>query len=271
MRRARTRAALAATGLAMAGLALSLTAPAGAAPAAPMAWGKILSGDVPLAGWRIAVDAGHNGGNSSPEASKPVADGRGGEKPCNTFGTSTADGYPEHEFTFEVAQLLQDRLAALGATVLPVRDSDDGVGPCVDVRGTFAEDNNADLLLSLHADGSEDTSLAGFYAIVADPPLSPSQEEPSRTLAFAVVTALTDAGFTKNPLVDDGVQLRADLATLNFSRRPAVLVELGEMRNPGEAAVMASDAGRDRYAEALTAAVLDWAREQQSTPPGSTP
>ena len=225
-------------------------------------WTKTLKLDRPLAGWRIALDAGHNGGNveRTTRMYQQVSDGRGGSKICNTAGTTSLSGYPEHAFTFDVTARLTAQLEGLSATVLLTREDDDGVGPCVDVRGRFAEDSDADLLLSLHANGSSSPAAAGFFAITASPAISPSQEAPSEALAAAMVVTLTAAGFAPSNVVQGAISERADLATLNFARRPAVMLELGEMRNPAESAVMSSEDGRQKYADALTDALVDWAR-----------
>ncbi|TDE90055.1 N-acetylmuramoyl-L-alanine amidase [Occultella glacieicola] len=215
----------------------------------------------PLLGWTIGLDPGHNGGNASHvlEINEQVPDGRGGWKQCNTTGTTALSGYAEHEFNFDVAVRTRAALEDLGATVVMTRESDDGVGPCVDVRGRFAEDNDVDLMLSIHADGSADPAIAGFFAIVADPPLSESQGQPSLELAQTMITALSDGGFTPSTIYEEALSQRADLATLNFARRPAVMLELGEMRNPAESDLMSSEAGRQAYADALVDGVLDWA------------
>lgn len=215
-----------------------------------------------LAGLTVALDPGHNGGNAAApdQVNAEVPDGRGGTKACNTTGTATADGYPEHELTLDVARRTEQLLAARGATVLLTRDSDDGVGPCVDERGAFAQENDADLMVSIHADGSEDPSLRGYFAIIAEPPIHPSQGEPSRTLAADLLEALHQAGLARAPSHPDGLSLRADLAGLNHAQRPAVLLELGQMRNAEDAAIMTAPEGRQRFAEAITAGIGAWAR-----------
>src|SRR5690242_3600524 len=52
----------------------------------------------------VVLDPGHNGGNAANplEINRLVPDGRGGRKPCNTTGTATDSGYPEHAFNFDV-------------------------------------------------------------------------------------------------------------------------------------------------------------------------
>ena len=252
-------------GLACAGLlAVGLCTPALASPSDDptddSATQRALSSGRPLLGWRIALDPGHNGGNAADPAAinQLVSDGRGELKPCNTVGTETGSGYPEHAFTFDVSERLAERLERLGATVLLTRDDDDGVGPCVDVRGRFAEDVDADLMISIHANGSVSTTAEGYFAIVSEPAISSSQGRPSLDLAGALTDALGEAGFTPSNTVEDALSYRDDLATLNFSRRPAVLLELGEMRNPGDAALMESEDGRQAYADAIVAGIREW-------------
>jgi len=217
----------------------------------------------PLVGVRIAVDPGHNGGRTQdPEAANhPVPDGRGDRVACNTTGTASVDGYSEHEFAFEVSEQLATHLDGLGAQVWMTRSDDEGIGPCVDRRGTFAEDNDVDLMVSIHASSIEDEDTPGFVAVVAGPPLSESQGEPSHELAESLVEGLEDAGFTANQDVDEPVVERSDDATLNFSRRPTVLLELGQLRNPDEAEMMRSEEGQQRYVEALTDGVIAWAHD----------
>jgi N-acetylmuramoyl-L-alanine amidase len=252
-------------GLSAALLAAGLAVPAAAAPdddatTEEAVAQRALTSSRPLLGWRIALDPGHNGGNADDvaAANQPVSDGRDALKPCNSVGTETLTGYPEHAFTLDVAERLRDDLERLGATVLLTREDDDGVGPCVDVRGRFAEDVDADLMISIHANGTASTSAEGFFAIVASPAISASQGVPSLDLAEDMIEALSDAGFAPSSTVEGALSERADLATLNFARRPAVMLELGEMRNPGESAVMESGEGREAYAEAILNGVLAW-------------
>jgi len=194
-----------------------------------------------------------------------VPDGRGGSKACNTVGTSTDAGYPEHAFTWDVASRAGAALEALGAQVVLTRSDDQGVGPCVDVRGRSAQDAGADVLVSVHANGSDDKGARGFFVIVADPP--PVVDGPPRAddaasserLATDMVGALASAGFPPSGSVAGAISRRGDLGTLNFAERPAVLLELGEMRNLDEAALMSSEEGRQRYADAITAGVVAWA------------
>uniref|UniRef100_UPI000AA03BF0 N-acetylmuramoyl-L-alanine amidase n=1 Tax=Rhodococcus phenolicus TaxID=263849 RepID=UPI000AA03BF0 len=75
--------------------------------------------------------------------------GRGGTKNCQTTGTSTDDGYAEHTFNWQLAELVRDELVALGARVLLSRPDDSSVGSCVDRRAIEANEAAADAVVSL--------------------------------------------------------------------------------------------------------------------------
>nr|WP_241743995.1 N-acetylmuramoyl-L-alanine amidase [Cellulosimicrobium arenosum] len=210
---------------------------------------------------RVAIDPGHDGGNADHPLTinAPVSDGRGGTKACNTVGTSTDGGYPEHAFAWDVSSRLAEELADLGATAVLTRPDDVGVGPCVDARGRFPQEHDTDVLVSVHANGTEDRAAHGFFVIVSDPPAHVAQGEPSLALAEELVDALTGAGFTPSATYDGAISRRSDLATLNHSERPVVMLELGEMRNPDEGALMETEGGRQRYAEAVVDGLVAWA------------
>jgi N-acetylmuramoyl-L-alanine amidase len=206
----------------------------------------------------VVIDAGHNGGNAAhpAEINRPVPDGRGGTKPCNTTGTATDTGYPEHAFAFDVAARVTARLTAAGVRVVPTRRDDTGTGPCVDQRGRAGERAAADAVVSIHADGSA-ADHHGFHVALSAPPLNPAQAGPARALAVAVRDAMRAGGFADSDYAGrDGLSPRPDLAGLNLATRPAVLVECANMRNPEDAAVVSSADGRQRYADAISAGVL---------------
>ena len=214
--------------------------------------------DADLEGKVIAIDPGHNGGNAKhpDEINRQVPDGRGGTKACNTTGTSTNSDYPEADFTWAVAKKLEKSLTDAGAEVVLSRKDNKGVGPCVDERGTFADD--ADLLVSIHANGSESSSVKGFHIIVADPGEDEKTEKKSVDLAKSVGSSMGEE-FTPNKAYGkDAISRRPDLAGLNNASVPAVIVECGEMRNPSEAELMESKSGQKKYADALFDGIVDW-------------
>jgi N-acetylmuramoyl-L-alanine amidase len=208
----------------------------------------------------VVLDPGHNGANAShpAEINRPVPNGRGGTKECNTTGTSTDSGYAEHAFTWDIALRVRDALTARGVQVVLTRPDDAGVGPCVHDRAAIANRAGADAMISLHADGAA-PSAHGFHVAYSDPPLNASQGPPSIALAQALVDRLRAGGFsTADYTGSGGLDARSDIAGLNLAEIPAVLVECANMRNPVEADRVSTSDGRARYAAAITDGILAW-------------
>jgi N-acetylmuramoyl-L-alanine amidase len=203
----------------------------------------------------VVLDAGHNGVNDASLA-RQVPNGRGGTKPCNTSGTAAADGYPEHAFDWAVVSLVGQSLNQNGVRTQLSRGGDDGVGPCIDERAARANAAHPDAIVSVHADGGP-PSGSGFHVNYSNPPLNEVQAGPAVRLAHTMRDALVQAGFHPSTyLGSDGLYGRADLAGLNLAEYPAVLVELGNMRNADDAALMESPDGRARYAAAVTQGIV---------------
>ncbi|WP_211090663.1 N-acetylmuramoyl-L-alanine amidase [Nesterenkonia sedimenti] len=218
----------------------------------------------PLDGVHIALDPGHAGGIAADpqKAQTQVDDGRGGWKDCQAVGASTNSGYTEHAFNWDVSQRLTELLEEDGAEVRLTRENDEAFGPCVDERGQFPQEVGADVYVSIHANGS-DPSYSGYFAIVSDPPLNAAQGEPSLEVAEHLNEGLAQEGFDESNLIPGGISQRSDIAGLNWAEVPAVMMELGEMRHAEESAVMETEEGRQRYADALHNGLLSWAETQE--------
>lgn len=182
-----------------------------------------------------------------------------GRKECDTVGAQTADGYPEHALTFDVAGRLSARLSAMGADVRLTRADDAGWAPCITQRAGIGNLARADAALSVHADGGP-IAGRGFH-VVLPAPLAGSSEAvlaQSRRLGRAVHDAF--AAGTGEPtatyLGHDGYDTRSDLGGLNLSHVPKVFVEVGNMNNPIDAARLEDRDYRERVAGALAAGIV---------------
>jgi N-acetylmuramoyl-L-alanine amidase len=216
----------------------------------------------------VVLDPGHNGGNAAaPAVIDRLVDAGGFRKPCNTTGTATDAGYPEHAFTFDVARRAAALLRARGLTVLLTRPDDTGVGPCVDRRAAMANAAGAALAVSIHADGAA-AGVRGFHVI--EPALAPDHGNRAVLASSAAAAAALRSAFaatTGEPpatypgaLVEPGLTRRNDLAGLNLARVPAVFIECANMRNAEDAAAVTSAAWRQRAAEGIADGVLAYLR-----------
>ena len=204
-----------------------------------------------IAGRIVFLDPGHNGANDA-SINQLVTNGRGGTKTCQTTGTSTDAGYPEHTFNWELVLDIREQLNQLGVRTALSRGNDTTLGPCVDQRAAMANALHPDAVVSIHADGGPPDGR-GFHVNYSSPPLNEAQAGPAVTFARIMRDQLVAAGLQPSTYRGtDGLYGRADLAGLNLAQYPSILIEMGNMKNAAEAAVMASIEGQARYAAAVT-------------------
>jgi len=212
------------------------------------------SGD--LRGKVVVVDPGHNGVYSRVNG-RLVPAGNGRRKACNTSGTANSR-LSEHALTWAVAGDLVARLRARGATVVLTRPNDRGVGPCVNERAAIGNRTRADLVVSIHADGNTSRSARGFH-VITSPRMAGGKRAAARsqTLALNVASGMRRAGMPRSTYLGDrrGIDVRTDIAGLNLSVPPAVMLEMGNMRHPADAALFNRASFRHKVAQGLTTAV----------------
>jgi N-acetylmuramoyl-L-alanine amidase len=222
--------------------------------------GAAAAGALTLSGKTVVLDPGHDGGNAAhaSEIAKLVPMGFGQYKACDNTGTNGDDGYPEHEFNFSVALLVQQLLEQHGIRVIMTRTNDTGVGPCVDQRAAAGNDAHADAAVSIHGDGFA-ASGHGFQIIRAAKSVGGTAND-ARSLSLSQALHATfesESGLTPATYIgSDGYESRSDLAGLNLSTVPKVLVECGNMKNPGDIARMESAAGRAGIARAIADGII---------------
>lgn len=167
----------------------------------------------------------------------------------------------EAQFDWDLAQDLVPRLEHLGAKVVLTRHSNIGVGPCVNERAEVANRAHAAVAISIHADGNVAEGAHGFDVIHPSTAemVAPAMAGPSTKLAEAERDALVGAGIPPaNYVGENGLDERSDLAGLNLAKVPAVLVELGNMREGAEAAKLEDPAYRRQLADALAARIVSF-------------
>jgi N-acetylmuramoyl-L-alanine amidase len=203
-----------------------------------------------IAGMIVFLDPGHNGANDA-SINKQVPTGRGGTKDCQTSGTSSNDGYPEHTFTWMTVLRIRQELTALGVRTAMSRGNDTAVAPCVDERAAMANALHPDAIVSIHADGGPATGR-GFHVNYSSPPLNDAQAGPSVQFARVMRDQLQSSGLTPSTYIGQGgLYPRADLAGLNLAQYPSILIELGNMKNVADSALLESAEGQQKYADAV--------------------
>lgn len=174
----------------------------------------------PLSGRTIVLDPGHGG---------------------DEFGGAGPLRVPEKNLmlplTLRVAELLREK----GANVVLTREGD--VTTPIYNRPLLAEEKNADLLVSIHAnalpDGVDPASKrgAGVYYY------NPQARTLADTLQATLVEKLPDIG-------NDGVHYQ-NLALTRPTTQPSVLIETAFLTDPQNLRQLMSDTGRERFAQAI--------------------
>lgn len=216
----------------------------------------------------IVLDAGHGGDDE---------------------GARGAHGVVEKELVLDVARRLRDRLQDAGLQVVLTRDRD--VYVPLEQRTAIANRARGDLFLSIHANAASERAARGietfFLSLEASDDdarqVAARENAAFRDLAVPVVAA-------DDPLVailgdlaaaellqesDEFARLaQREVAALNGApsrgvkqapfvvlmglEMPAVLVEIGFVTNPNEAQELATEGQRDRIAQALARATLEF-------------
>lgn len=195
----------------------------------------------------IAIDAGHQAhGNSDPE---PVGPGSDQMKAKVASGTSgSASGLKEYELTLEVSMKLKAELQNRGYQVYMIRETND-----VDIsnaeRAQAAAGQGADILVRIHANGVDDSSVQGALTMAPslDNPYVGAIAAKCQSLSQAVVDSFCAATGAKNL----GVQQTDSMSGINWSTIPVTIVEMGFMTNPEEDMRMASEDYQNKMARGI--------------------
>jgi len=157
----------------------------------------------------------------------------------------------ENVIAGDLATRIEGRLAAIGVQVLLTR-SPEGDGALDEAeRAAFANQNGADLVVSLHVDASTSPHASGCATYYFGDTVAGYGSALGARMAEmlqAEVTARTD-------LTDLRVHPKSwDL--LRMTKMPAVRVECGYLSSPHDASRLADPAFRDAVAEGIAAAVV---------------
>jgi N-acetylmuramoyl-L-alanine amidase len=216
---------------------------------------------LPLSGKIVGIDPGHNGRNYTDPSyiDHLVWNGREQET-CDTTGTETDGGYTEARFNFNVARYLTADLRDKGAKVVLTRTNNAGIGPCVTRRAEILDDAHADVAIDIHADGGPPGGR-GFAILepVADGPndhVIVASETFGHDLreVFREVTGMPESTYDGR----EGISRRDNLAGLNLTTVPKVLIECGNMRNATDASLLMQSSFQRLTAEALAAAITEY-------------
>lgn len=191
---------------------------------------KSLSGSV------IMLDPGH-GGYGSP-------------------GTNVNMTTYEKEITLALAQKAAAMLREHGATVILTREADDAV--FIDERVLLARNVRPDVFVSIHCDGSDDTSLIGTHTFYYKNYSMPLADAIHKQLVNAYRSYYyTDPNSGAYKAVDRGIKF-FPYQVARIEECPSVLVECGYLTGESDARFLSDENGQQIIATALAQGIVDY-------------
>lgn len=197
----------------------------------------------------ICIDPGHQTKGDMSE--EPVGPGSSETKFKVSWGTQgVSTNIPEYELNLQASKILKGYLEDMEFKVIMTRETND-VNITNSERAIFANENNADLVIRIHADGSEDSSVTGasLHIPAHDGKYTSKIYEESNKCAQIMFYDMKKAGFKVNNIYE-----RSDLTGFNWSEVPAVLVEMGFMSNPEEDQKMSQTSYQEKMMKSIAEA-----------------
>jgi N-acetylmuramoyl-L-alanine amidase len=247
------------------------TPPAAPPPAPPELQPALPSGAVTLRA--VAIDAGHGG---------------------DDIGAKGTGGTQEKDVTLSVSRRLRGMLESrLGVRVIMTRDDDQPIS--IENRSALANNNKADLFVSLHANASFRSEVAGattYVAAFSDADLANEGLAPERLPVFGgglraidvvpwnlaqiahrdrserLARFVADAMNGRIPVATRPVE-HAPLRVLESANMPAVLVEMGYLTNAEQEKALAGGDLQAAIAQSVFDAIVRFRDVLAGSPEGA--
>lgn len=204
-----------------------------------------------LQGKIICIDAGH--GIFTEKRNDKIGPNSNVEKAGFKVGTK-GKTYIEDEITLAVANKVKALLENSGVTVLMTRTDENSTMTNAE-RAVWANENNAELVIKLHADGTKEggsgmTMLVPGSAYIEDS----SVIKNSKTLAKLILKNAKNLTGARNR----GVYTTNQMAGLNWSKVPVVLFEMGFMTNSNDEKKLADSEYQQKLAEGIYNGIIEY-------------
>lgn len=177
----------------------------------------------------VVLDPGHQSFEVDMSAPEPIGPGASQTKMKATTGTAGKfTGVPEYQLVLTIGLALRDELESRGYEVLMTRE-DNMTAISNKERAEVATNAGADILVRIHADGNNDTSVHGAMTMVpsASNPYVAYLHDDSYLLGEQIINAYCDQTGMKN----NGVVLSDNMSGINWSTVPVTILEMGFMSN----------------------------------------
>lgn len=194
----------------------------------------------------IVIDPGHS--STGTPGNEPVSPNSSITKLKDGLGaTGKYSNVPEHKTNMSVALLLKKELESKGYNVILTKESVEQSKSNIE-RAQVGNKNNANLVVRIHADACEDSSVKGASIHVpANNNFTSNFYEISKSYGSKIINTYAQEVNMKNR----GVIERNDLTGFNWSKVPVVLVEMGFLSNKEDDMFVSNDENHPKIAKAI--------------------
>lgn len=194
----------------------------------------------------IVIDPGHSSTGTS--GNEPVSPNSSTTKLKDGLGaTGVFTNVPEHKTNMSVALLLKEELQSKSYNVILTKNEVSESKSNIE-RAEVGNKNNADLVVRIHADSCEDSSVSGASIHVpAKNEYTSSFYEISKSYGTKILDTYADEIGMRNR----GVVERNDLTGFNWSKVPVVLIEMGFLSNKEDDTFISNTENHPKIAKAI--------------------
>lgn len=195
----------------------------------------------------IVLDPGH--ANRSNLQKEPIAPGSKELKIKDGGGAAgVVTRTPEYQINMNVAVKLKKLLEQKGYTVIMTKTENSQSLGNVE-RAEIWNKTNAALVVRIHADSSENSTVKGASMLIPSPINENTKAiyEQSKSFGQTVLSTL----ISQVGMPNRGVTERKDMTGFNWSKLPVILVEMGFLSNKEEDKMLSTQEYQDKIAKSL--------------------
>ena len=174
-----------------------------------------------------------------------VDPGHGGADP----GASSPNKVREKDLNLVMGLKLEEALKALGYNVVMTRSADVAVG--LYDRPALANEINADIFISMHANSTTSSSVSGIEILYCPETSKIKNGVDQHSLAKFVMEEVLKATGGKETRINK----RPDLVVLNTTRMPAILIETGFISNAEDEKLITNDIYQNKFIHGILTGV----------------
>ncbi|MBQ1631924.1 MAG: N-acetylmuramoyl-L-alanine amidase [Clostridia bacterium] len=206
----------------------------------------------PLTGIKIGLDPGHQQRANINE--EPIApDETQTKMKCSSGTRGIATGIYEYEVNLNVALKLKALLEEAGAEVFITRETNN-VNLSNRERAEFFNENEVDLAVRLHCNGTDDTSVRGAFMLLPTQERTMFYNENVRAATVIIEQYCRETGLSVQKR--NGITYSSTQTGFNWCTRPIVCIEMGHLTNESEDLLLTSDTFQDKMAVGILNGIL---------------